>query len=323
MEKKRIVIYVALAYGLAWALWFAVVYPMVNGGGLGTSVQFAIAAGMFAPAIAAALTRLITKEGFRDAWIKPRAFKKTWRYYVLAWFGPLVLVLAGAALYFLINPADFDPSMGYVIQATREQAEAMGVEMNVDDETIRLTQIASLATLVIAPAINAVTCFGEEWGWRGYLLPHLLERFSIIPTLLISGIIWGLWHAPITLIGHNYGLGYAGYPFTGIAAMCLFCIVVGVFMSYVTLRTGSCLPAVFAHGMVNGSAAMGLIFSATGGNPFVGPAPTGIVGGAFFIAAAVFMVRDLMLRGWKLPKEDKPAKNSKAATPKDPKGARA
>ena len=323
MEKKRIVIYVALAYGLAWALWFAVVYPMVNGGGLGTSVQLAIAAGMFAPAIAAALTRLITKEGFKDAWIKPRAFKKTWRYYVLAWFGPLVLVLAGAALYFLINPADFDPSMGYVIQATREQAEAMGVEMNVDDETIRLTQIVSLATLVIAPAINAVTCFGEEWGWRGYLLPHLLERFSIIPTLLISGIIWGLWHAPITLIGHNYGLGYAGYPFTGIAAMCLFCIVVGVFMSYVTLRTGSCLPAVFAHGMVNGSAAMGLIFSATGGNPFVGPAPTGIVGGAFFIVAAVFMVRDLMRRGWKLPKEDKPAKNSKAAMPKNPKGARA
>ena len=317
MEKKRIVIYVALAYGLAWALWFAVVYPMVNGGGLGTSVQLAIAAGMFAPAIAAALTRLITKEGFKDAWIKPRAFKKTWRYYVLAWFGPLVLVLAGAALYFLINPADF------VIQTTHEQAEAMGVELAIDDETIRLSQYASLATLVIAPAINAVTCFGEEWGWRGYLLPHLLERFSIIPTLLISGIIWGLWHAPITLIGHNYGLGYAGYPFTGIAAMCLFCIVVGVFMSYVTLRTGSCLPAVFAHGMVNGSAAMGLIFSATGGNPFVGPAPTGIVGGAFFIVAAVFMVRDLMRRGWKLPKEDKPAKNSKTATPKNPKGARA
>ena len=323
MEKKRIVIYVALAYGLAWALWFAVVYPMVNGGGLGTSVQFAIAAGMFAPAIAAALTRLITKEGFKDAWIKPRAFKKTWRYYVLAWFGPLVLVLAGAALYFLINPADFDPSMGYVIQTTHEQAEAMGVELAIDDETIRLSQYASLATLVIAPAINAVTCFGEEWGWRGYLLPHLLERFSIIPTLLISGIIWGLWHAPITLIGHNYGLGYAGYPFTGIAAMCLFCIVVGVFMSYVTLRTGSCLPAVFAHGMVNGSAAAGIIFTATGGNPFVGPAPTGIVGGAFFIVAAVFMVRDLMRRGWKLPKEDKPAKNSKAATPKNPKGARA
>lgn len=317
MEKRRIVIYVALAYGLAWALWFAVVYPMVNGGGLGTSVQLAIAAGMFAPAIAAALTRLITKEGFKDAWIKPRAFKKTWCYYVLAWFGPLVLVLAGAALYFLINPSDFDPSMSYVIQATREQAKAMGVEMSVDDETIRLSQIASLATLVIAPALNAVTCFGEEWGWRGYLLPHLLERFSVIPTLIISGIIWGIWHAPITVLGHNYGMGYAGYPFTGIAAMCLFCIVLGVFMSYVTLRTGSCLPAVFAHGMVNGCAAAGIIFSATGGNPFVGPAPTGILGGAFFIVAAIFMAVDLARNGWVLPVADKPAKSEKPLDPRE------
>ena len=317
MEKKRIVIYVALAYGLAWALWFAVVYPMVNGGGLGTSMQLAIAAGMFAPAIAAALTRLITKEGFKDAWIKPRAFKKTWRYYVLAWFGPLVLVLAGAALYFLINPADFDPSMSYVIQATREQAEAMGVEMNIDDEAIRLTQIASLATLVIAPAINAVTCFGEEWGWRGYLLPHLLERFSLPVTLLVSGIIWGIWHAPITVLGHNYGMGYAGYPFTGIAAMCLFCIVLGVFMSYITLRTGSCLPAVFAHGMVNGSAAAGIIFSATGGNPFVGPAPTGILGGAFFIVAAIFMAVDLARNGWELPVAGKTATSEKPLDPRE------
>ena len=317
MEKKRIVIYVALAYGLAWALWFAVVYPMVNGGGLGTSMQLAIAAGMFAPAIAAALTRLITKEGFKDAWIKPRAFKKTWRYYVLAWFGPLVLVLAGAALYFLINPADFDPSMSYVIQAMREQAEAMGVEMNIDDEAIRLTQIASLATLVIAPAINAVTCFGEEWGWRGYLLPHLLERFSLPVTLLVSGIIWGIWHAPITVLGHNYGLGYAGYPFTGIAAMCLFCIVLGVFMSYITLRTGSCLPAVFAHGMVNGSAAAGIIFSATGGNPFVGPAPTGILGGAFFIVAAIYMAVDLARNGWELPVAGKTATSEKPLDPRE------
>ena len=317
MEKKRIVIYVALAYGLAWALWFAVVYPMVNGGGLGTSMQLAIAAGMFAPAIAAALTRLITEEGFKGAWIRPRAFKKTWRYYVLAWFGPLVLGLAGAALYFLINPADFDPSMSYVIQATREQAEAMGVEMNIDDEAIRLTQIASLATLVIAPAINAVTCFGEEWGWRGYLLPHLLERFSLPVTLLVSGIIWGIWHAPITVLGHNYGLGYAGYPFTGIAAMCLFCIVLGVFMSYITLRTGSCLPAVFAHGMVNGSAAAGIIFSATGGNPFVGPAPTGILGGAFFIVAAIFMAVDLARNGWELPVAGKTATSEKPLDPRE------
>ena len=310
MEKKRIVIYVALAYGLAWALWFAVVYPMVNGGGLGTSMQLAIAAGMFAPAIAAALTRLITKEGFKDAWIKPRAFKKTWRYYVLAWFGPLVLVLAGAALYFLINPADFDPSMSYVIQATREQAEAMGVEMNIDDEAIRLTQIASLATLVIAPAINAVTCFGEEWGWRGYLMPKLGHRKRIVPTLIITGVIWGLWHAPLTALGHNYGAGYFGWPILGIIAMCCFCTVFGIFLSYVTIRTGSCLAAVFGHGAVNAVAGAATIFASANVSPFVGPLPTGIIGGAAFIAVALLMLFDLRKRersgGLEIPQAGRP-----------------
>jgi membrane protease YdiL (CAAX protease family) len=72
--------------------------------------------------------------------------------------------------------------------------------------------------------------------------------------------------------------------------MCLFCITLGIFMSYVTLKTGSCIPAVLAHGAVNGIAAIGIYFTFDGGNPFVGPAPTGIIGMIPFLAIAVFMV---------------------------------
>ena len=295
MEKRRAVIYVALAYGIAWLFWLLVVYPMYHaGGGFTAPVQYAVAAGMFAPTIAVVITRIITHEGFKESMILPIAFRKRWRTYALAWFGPLVLTIAGAALYYVLNPGDFDPSMSYLIETTRQAAEAAGQELAMDDATLRASLVASVATTLIAPAINAVTCFGEEWGWRGYLLPKLLERFSIVPTLLISGVVWGLWHAPITMLGHNYGLGYAGYPFTGIAAMCVFCTVFGVFLSYVTLKSGSCLPAVFAHGMVNGCGALGVLFSATGGNPFVGPMPTGIIGGAFFIVVAALMMRVLM-----------------------------
>ena len=323
MEKKRVVIYAVLAYGLAWALWSAVVYPLYNAGGNTTMIQLAMAAGMFAPALSVVLTRLITREGFKDAWVKPRAFKKTWGFYVLAWFGPLVLAVAGAALYYLLNPADFDPSMSYIIEVSRQAVEATGAEMAIDDETLRLSLIASAATVVIAPAVNAVTCFGEEWGWRGYLLPHLLERFSVLPALFISGIIWGIWHAPLTVLGHNYGVGYAGYPFVGIAAMCCFCIVLGVFMSYVTLRTGSVLPAVFAHGMVNGGATVGVMFSATGGNPFVGPLATGIVGGAFFIIAAIFMAADLARNGWSIPAPEPCEQGKQGEKPLDPREVQA
>lgn len=107
--------------------------------------------------------------------------------------------------------------------------------------------------------------------------------------MLITGIIWGLWHAPLTIIGHNYGVGYPGFPFTGIAMMCLFCIVMSVFLSYVTIKTNSCIPAIVGHGAVNGIAAIGIYFTYDGGNPFVGPAPTGIIGIIPFAAMAIAM----------------------------------
>ena len=123
----------------------------------------------------------------------------------------------------------------------------------------------------------------EEWGWRGYLVPKVASRLRIVPTLLVTGVVWGLWHAPLTALGHNYGMGYPGWPFAGIAAMCLFCIVTGFFLAYVTERTGSCLAAAVGHSTINAMAQAGIIFSATGGNPFVGPGPTGIVGGCAFV----------------------------------------
>ena len=110
---------------------------------------------------------------------------------------------------------------------------------------------------------------------------------------LITGVIWGLWHAPLTIVGHNYGVGYAGFPFVGILAMCLFCTVIGIFLSYVSLKTKSCIPAVLSHGAINGFAAIGIYFTKDGGNPFVGPAPTGVVGMIPFVIVAVLMVKEL------------------------------
>lgn len=95
-----------------------------------------------------------------------------------------------------------------------------------------------------------------------------------------NGIIWGLWHAPLTIIGHNYGLDYPGFPYMGILAMCLFCTVIGILFSYVTIKTGSCLPAALAHGALNGFASAPSLFTKAGfGNPIIGPLSTGIIGG--------------------------------------------
>ena len=39
--------------------------------------------------------------------------------------------------------------------------------------------------------------FGEEFGWRGFLLPRFVQRFSVLPACLIVGVIWALWHWPL------------------------------------------------------------------------------------------------------------------------------
>ena len=288
-DLKRVLIYVIITFALTWAYCLLVVYPIANGETLtgipAIVIQLLVAAGMFFPAIGVVLTRLVTREGFKNAWLKPK-LKKNLRFYLLAWFGPAILTFAGAGLYFLLVPGSFDPNCGYMrltMEAAGTSPDALPMPLSL------LMAIQCVQALLLAPVMNFVTCFGEEWGWRGYLLPKVSRHFSTLPTLLITGIIWGLWHAPLTVIGHNYGLGYWGFPFTGIAMMCVFCIVVGIFLSYVTLKTNSCIPAILGHGAINGIAAIGMYFTQDGGNPFVGPAPTGIIGIVpFAIVAVIF-----------------------------------
>ena len=288
-DWKRILIFLAITFGMTWGYCLLVLYPMANGASLNgipsIELQLLTAAVMFFPALGVLLTRLITGEGFRDSWLKPN-FKKNIKVYLLAWFGPGVLTFLGCGLFFLLFPDSFDPELGYMMQLM----EASGVsssDMPMPLDMLMLVQ--GIQALFLAPVLNFVTCFGEEWGWRGYLVPKMSRQLPTVPMLLVTGLIWGLWHAPLTMIGHNYGVGYPGFPFAGIAMMCLFCAVLGVFMSYVTLKTGSCIPAIIAHGAVNGISAMGIYFTADGGNPFIGPAPTGIIGMIPFLILAVFL----------------------------------
>lgn len=290
LETKRIIIYLAITFIMTYAYSFLVVYPVNNSANVRTDLSalttLLIAAIMFFPAIGVLLTRLITKEGFKNAWIRPN-FKGNIKTYLLAYFGPGILTFLGIIVYFLFFPSHFDPEFGFMA-ATLEAAGAGTETIPMSLSMLMLTQ--ALTGFFLGPIMNFFTCFGEEWGWRGYLLPKMAEKLPAIPMLLINGLIWGLWHAPLTAIGHNYGVGYPGFPFTGIAAMCFFCIIVGIFLSYVSMKTKSCIPAVLGHGAINSIASLGMYFTKDGGNPFIGPAPTGIVGAIPFIIVAVIIV---------------------------------
>ena len=96
-------------------------------------------------------------------------------------------------------------------------------------------------------------------------------------------------------LGHNYGLSYPGYPWTGIAMFCFICVGLGAFLSWLRLKTDSFWPAALAHGFFNGAAGTSLLFLAPGASysPFAGPLATGIVGCAFILVLGLWCWYDI------------------------------
>ncbi len=289
-EKKfnlrQIGIYLAVTFLMTWGTEIFGIMPMMGSDDAqqAYAAQQMISSVMFIPALGALITRLLTKERLTGKNLMLMVnLKGNLQYYGLVWFGFILLTLFGAALYFLIFQDQLDPGLGYM----KAISEAQGIEST--QEQLQQAVVMQLVMgVVLAPFVNLINCFGEEWGWRGFLLPKLLKQFKVAPAILINGVIWGLWHVPLTIMGHNYGVGYPGFPFTGIIAMCIFCTVMGTILSFVTIKTGSCIPAIMGHGTLNGFASAGLLFTSLDHpyNVFLGPAPTGLIGGLGFIAVA-------------------------------------
>jgi len=287
----RIIVYIAVTFIITYAVEIGGIWPLLAKGDTESvsTAYYLMAFAMLLPMTGMFITRVFTKEGLTDMYFVPKNFKKTWKYYVLAWFCPSILVIVGMIVFFLIFPGQYDGNMGYMAASLGDAAKDF-----TPSELQGVAVMNIVLAFVIGPILNFVNCVGEEWGWRGYLLPKMLEKMKVLPTILLTGVIWGLWHAPLTCIGHNYGVGYPGFPFVGIFTMCVFCIVIGCFLSYVTIRTKSCIPAALAHAAINGIASAGLLFTKSGGFTFLGPAPTGYIGMIGFIVAAVILVRILI-----------------------------
>ncbi len=125
--------------------------------------------------------------------------------------------------------------------------------MAIPAEVVGAIQIVFALTL--APLINTLLALGEELGWRGFLLPEMLP-LGQWRAILLSGVIWGFWHAPAILQGHNY----PSQPVLGVFLMVVFTVLLGAFFSWLYLRTGSPWAPALAHGSLNAVAGLPLLF---------------------------------------------------------------
>lgn len=113
--------------------------------------------------------------------------------------------------------------------------------------SLKDTLLSIPTMLVLVPLFGWVSYFGEEYGWRYYLQERLCSLLGPRRGVIIVGVIWGLWHAPIIAMGYNY----PGRPFLGMIAMVFFTVVIGIYFSYAVIRTGSIWSAVILHGITN------------------------------------------------------------------------
>ncbi|HMN11636.1 MAG TPA: CPBP family intramembrane metalloprotease [Bellilinea sp.] len=290
VEWKRIGIFVLISFGLAWLL---ALYLFLDGAkwqpgetGIDLKTTLILAVGyMSTPAIANVATRWLTKEGWKNAFVTPN-LRRGWKYWLLAWVTPAALTVIGGLIYFLEFPQLFDPEM------TSIMSMVVGAEIPswLSPTTLLLLQL--IQAVFISPLMNSVVTFGEEFGWRGYLLQKLLA-LGPRKGLLLSGVIWGLWHAPLIAMGHNYGRNYPGWPIAGIVMMTIFCISAGTLLAWLSLRGRSVWPAVIGHAAMNGIAGLGLLVTKDPGsvNMLLGPTPAGLIGGiGFIVVAAVLLV---------------------------------
>ena len=239
---------------------------------------------MFTPTVSVLLTTLLAGAGWKELLanfhLKPHLRQNKGRYLAVWLLTPVVAYL-GAAVYFQLFPQQF----------TLQSALAVESGMQGTDYIAFLATMIPLAVLV-NPLMGLPQCLGEELAWRGWLLPKLTERFGQLRAVLLTGLIWGLWHAPVVAMGYNYG---EGHPLANVAAMVLFCLVLGVIQGFLFWRTDSIWGPVLFHAAVNGIDLWKPtdLFMNSPANLFVGPNLVGIVGGLGFVLLVIWCLRQI------------------------------
>lgn len=204
---------------------------------------------------------------------------------------PLIWLLGGAGIF-----------LYRVIQAWLTTAFGLGQWGQVAEQAARAGQpvgvyIAMLAfqAVILGPLLGLVVAFGEEYGWRGLLQSELVKLGRVRGVLLV-GVIWGIWHAPVIAMGGNY----PGYPVFGQFVMVGSSVIMGFFLGYAVLKTGSIWIAALLHAVNNQT---NILLSALGYAPYDSVFSFGNGIYAFVIGAVVvaLILRDPMWRRDDLP----------------------
>jgi len=267
---KKSIQYIILTCVVSWAIaGIAILFGLRIKQTLAYTI-FA-AAFMCIPAICVIILQKYHKEKpFRNLNI---SFKLNW-WFLIAGIVPFIYTFITLGINILFPNVYFSSTHeGFISTLSPEQAELFQQQIAQFNPAIfLLMQIGG--ALVAGYTINAVFAFGEELGWRGYLLKTLHNK-KFLHVSLITGIVWGIWHFPLILLGHNYPQN----PVAGVGMMIILCILLSPMMTYIVIKSKSVITAAIFHGSNNAIAGIVILYI-VGGNDLT----NGITGLAGFLA---------------------------------------
>jgi membrane protease YdiL (CAAX protease family) len=293
VNRKSLLWFLFIAFGFSWILFALPLAFKDNQTSYLTSMQISFALAMWGPGIAAIVTTLfVDKQSFKTLRLNTLGPK---RFYLWAWILPPVLTLATLGFTILIRSGDLDSNLTLMREALKQVPSTTGLP---PVEILVAIQLALAVTL--APFINVLFALGEELGWRGFLLPKLMP-LGQWKAILISGAIWGFWHAPTTLL---HGYNFPQHPYLGVLVMIVGCTLLGTILSWLYLNTRSPWVAALGHGAVNAAPGLALYFLKPGFDTVLGGSILGLAG---WIAMSAFIAWLILTKRLPVPLAEDPS----------------
>jgi membrane protease YdiL (CAAX protease family) len=220
-QTRAVGIFLLLAFSFAWIPFFM---AFATGALDGTqSNSWTMIAGIgfpFGAAVSAFIVRqFMTREGYKDVGLRWRI---PLRYYVLAVGLPMLWSSIALAFNLLISGEKF------VAVPSPPELIMYGVQL----------------------IVTALILFGEEFGWRSYLL-RKWQSLGTWRALITTSLIWGLWHIPIVMMPSIFIVDDIGSPFIAIPGQIVYVTLLGILIGWIYLKSASIWPAMLMHGVSN------------------------------------------------------------------------
>jgi membrane protease YdiL (CAAX protease family) len=256
---KKSIQFIVLTCAVSWAIAGVAIWLGLREA-KGTAFVVFGSAYMLLPAVCAIILQMVHNEKpFRNLNI---SFKFN-KWFIIAGIVPVVYTFMTLGINLLFPNVSFSASAEGLFSMLPAEDAAIAAEQLSKFPPVVFLLLFVVQAIIYGYTISAFFAFGEELGWRGYLLRELQGR-KFLYVSLVTGVVWGLWHFPLILIGHNY----PDYPIAGVGMMTIWCILISPVMTYIVIKSKSVITAAIFHGTMN--AIYGItIMCVVGGNGII------------------------------------------------------